>query len=528
MLDNYTRKTENFLLSIASSDTNEIWDQIESVPRGQTTSYWETKLKELARDYSTSSRYAIIRILCNKAKERQGRKDKGDNNAFSDEINGRVYHFSRIDKEHSDALTPQEHEEYLSYIFDFVSSYGEELSQQEKAEDKELVLKAWYDVESANAVAEAQLLAETPAGKKIATAMKKMQKENQRKYKTILTKEETLQLGHILHFSLEEVQWYMLRVLDYQGGFRYNQAEDLIEEYCFLTQRNWRKAQELKDEYGEKSSSIEKLSDYSPDRPVTADASEDLANMISVWQEEKDNADKLFMDWLLARAPHLDTVSYKSTFLFRSIAVLAYQILMGADQPSEEQFADYISDIRDIYEDEFDVEELLYEEGKISLQRCKSVADKLLLDNKIQAASLEADNTKAWHVLTTLSDGSPTAAGSILNASRDRMAQILFGQLQVEKCDMLYLFWFITNLVWQCNDDDDIQVEERIKDFIGMASELLKDALLPDFYLPHLMEQSMLLSIAYGAKTGDDASVIYEYMLQSLTKKRNRKKKDDN
>jgi hypothetical protein len=50
--------------------------------------------------------------------------------------------------------------------------------------------------------------------------------------------------------------------------------------------------------------------------------------------------------------------------------------------------------------------------------------------------------------------------------------------------------------------------------------------MLPAFYPPHIMEQSMLLSIACGGRLeGDDASVVYEYMLQSTILSRSRTKK---
>lgn len=58
---------------------------------------------------------------------------------------------------------------------------------------------------------------------------------------TLLSREEAFILGHILQFSLEDMEWFLLRVCDVEGGFRYNSSNDLIEAYGFLTQLSWKK-----------------------------------------------------------------------------------------------------------------------------------------------------------------------------------------------------------------------------------------------------------------------------------------------
>ena len=44
---------------------------------------------------------------------------------------------------------------------------------------------------------------------------------------TLLSREEAFILGHILQFSLEDMEWFLLRVCDVEGGFRYNSSNDL-------------------------------------------------------------------------------------------------------------------------------------------------------------------------------------------------------------------------------------------------------------------------------------------------------------
>lgn len=137
------------------------------------------------------------------------------------------------------------------------------------------------------------------------------------------------------------------------------------------------------------------------------------------------------------------------------------------------------------------------------------------------------DNTKAWHILSQRKDGTLSAAGGIINSSRSRVADLLAGKLQVEKGDILYLFWFIANHIWQQNASATAEVQSyRLMDFLELGRELLEEAMLPTFYPPHPLEQSMLLSIACAGKLEEeDPSVVYEYMLHVTVKPRNGKKK---
>ena len=127
------------------------------------------------------------------------------------------------------------------------------------------------------------------------------------------------------------------------------------------------------------------------------------------------------------------------------------------------------------------------------------------------------DNTKTWSVITTRKDKELSASYGSINSSRTRIQSLLLGTEEVEKSDLLYLLWFTYNLVWGDTEATNEHIIcNRILDLKDTASALLDSALLPPFYPPHLMEQSMLLSIIYAGKTGTDPSVIYGSVLQSL------------
>jgi len=62
--------------------------------------------------------------------------------------------------------------------------------------------------------------------------------QNHQKKTTLLTKEEAMSLGHIIGLTLKKMEWFLLRVFNVDGGFRFNSSEDLIDAYVFLRAEN--------------------------------------------------------------------------------------------------------------------------------------------------------------------------------------------------------------------------------------------------------------------------------------------------
>ena len=85
---------------------------------------------------------------------------------------------------------------------------------------------------------------------------------------------------------------------------------------------------------------------------------------------------------------------------------------------------------------------------------------------------------------------------------------------------MLYLLWFMANLCWfdgkSCLEPEDITT--RLKDFIDASNLCLCAAGLPQFYPPHLIEQSMMLSVVsgFGGPEKCDPAEVYEFICSSL------------
>lgn len=65
--------------------------------------------------------------------------------------------------------------------------------------------------------------------------------------------------------------------------------------------------------------------------------------------------------------------------------------------------------------------------------------------------------------------------------------------------------------------------EEWIQVFITAADECLNRALLPKFYPPHLLEQSMMMSLGYAGRNQQDPSAVYFAIFEAVKGKKKKK-----
>lgn len=515
MLGNYTMDVSDVVLDLLDQDIAEIWADIGATPDDTSADLWRKKLKKIANDYSFSSRFALMRILLS----RSGQGPAAD--SFEVSVQGHRHHFTDISLEHAKSMRPAETLSYLSVLQDMADLQAD----NDPALSKAIIYKAWLDEEDANALSEyllpEEVLADPKALKKARAAYRK---ENKTLYKNLISRSEALLLGHVLNLTLEEMQWYMLRVLNTGDAFRLNQSEDVIEVYGFMTGASQHHVQLLKEQYGKRSSHIAKADNPERSRQWTRQLSDGLAEKVGQWRYHPGTMDSAFLDWMVAQAPGLDLPSHTARRVYRNLAVFAYDLIIGRQLiPDEIDYQDALLDVCGEPDESGAVRRYLYQNNIVSPACCKQLADALLLENKIQSASIQADNTKAWHILAVRDNGEITSAGGLVNIGRTRVADILAGTVQPEKGDMLYLLWFVSNLIWQGNNEPDTQMLcARVLDFMDVSREVLALALLPEFYPPHLMEQSMLLSIIYSGHHGEDPSVVYEYTLYILTRQRER------
>ena len=501
MMVNYTSDASERIEDLVESEISEIWADIETLSGGDDAKKWEAKLESIAREYLLSSRFALLRILGSRKDTQDLPKD------FSPED---------LTLEYAADLSPEAHMEWMNSLIKIAGPSPEE----DPDLHQRILSRAWHDEESANAV----LLHSLPKSvtddpRKLKKQLDKIEKDSKKRYRAPITREEALQLGHILNFSLSEMQWYLLRVVDIGEGLRMNRSEDLIEAYCFLTGSSCLHAQTLRQEYARLSQGIEKRDDDARSRNWTQQTAGGLLEQLEEWKLYPEKQDRNFLAWLTAQAPGLDIPSRTARRVYRNLAVYAYL----KEFPEEEELLDELLDLCDLTEESSQTLEQLYRDGQISPELCSQVAEYLYWENKTISDPGVKDNTQTWSVITLRKDRTLSSSYGAVNSSRTRIQSLLMGTEEVEKSDLLYLLWYTFNLTWGDSFTTDSGIlYNRIFDLKDAATGLLEAALLPPFYPPHLLEQSMLLSIVYAGKTGDDPSAVYGALLQSIKSSRTR------
>lgn len=188
--------------------------------------------------------------------------------------------------------------------------------------------------------------------------------------------------------------------------------------------------------------------------------------------------------------------------VYRNLAVLAYDLSEENVSPAE---ADEL--LHSLYRQTRESEENQYtlydENGRLSRMLCTEVAGILLQKNLEQAEAVDPDRAKAWGVISMNSTGNISSAAGTTESNKQghkrsqRIADILMGEVWVEKSDLMFLIWFTSNLIWDSQPrlSQPQEVKARLEDFMAYSNAWLAAALLQPFYPPHLLEQSMLIAI---------------------------------
>ena len=319
----------------------------------------------------------------------------------------------------------------------------------------------------------------------------------------LIDKEEAFRIGHGLHFSIEEMNDFLLRVLD-NDDLSYGKAEDVIEAFCFLYEpaNNWHTANALKKEYEEKTEGIavHALDDKPLDFTIAVE--ESLKSRIHHWQESGQNVQERFMEWLVARAPFMDLPSKKATDIYRRLTKFSYEVTMKQRSVLNEK----------------DLMPELLAYCSSTTPKCSAGASAYdtaaaILSN----ASLEFDNLRkrqpeqVWRYLTVDKQGRTTAV-----AIGARIPNLLLGKEPVTKADLLFMLWYLCDLCWLENSREvgGHVAAERIADYWSTAEELLEIARLPAFYAPHMLERCFLRSICSVQSVVENPFEVYEGMCE--------------
>lgn len=500
----YTLDASESIADLVEQDIAQIWADMDTVGMSSSEK-WKAKLEQVSQEYRLTGRFALMRLL-------------------HERMPGDDLPCTNLTAEFAASLSPEGHLQYLRKLLELVDFAPEEDADL----GWELILRCWNHLESANTLEETLLPDEIQSDpRKLRNAASAIEKANQKRLKVPFSREEALQLGHILDFTPEQMQWFLMRVFDTEDSLRLNCAGDLIDIYGFLSHASCSHVQHLKQCYQQRAAHIAKQEDDARSQNWTQRVSGELQEHFSRWKQHWETMDEEFLDWLTSYAPGLDLPSHTAQRIYQNLAAYAYGLSIGKKMiPEEELLLDGLVHVAKMDEKSMDTRLYLCEDGQIDPGKCQNVATELYKLNKDISDTAAKDRTQAWSVITTTQAGELSSSYGPVNSSRDRISQLLLGQAPVEKGDMLYLIWFILNLVWENHPDDDPgTLYCRIFDLKDISDSILELAMLAKFYPPHLMEKSMLLSIIYAGKTDTNPAVVYDTLLQSIKKTRVRKLK---
>ena len=100
MNENYTQAANSRCFGLVDSTLEEIWADIGRTPEDTEAALWKRKLQRIAAQYVLSSRFALMRILC----ERAG----GGETGFTAALEGETLTFPDITAQHAQNLTERE------------------------------------------------------------------------------------------------------------------------------------------------------------------------------------------------------------------------------------------------------------------------------------------------------------------------------------------------------------------------------------------------------------------------------------
>lgn len=512
MEGNYTRSARIF--DILDPDINLIWDKLSELLDMKTEYTWEdwkdiwkTQLENMARDFTMSCRFALLRMLYSKAIGTTiGMAETED--SFEIVSKGVSYKFPKLTKKHVDAMSEDELSKYEKILIDIASSQQDASCNPEEYEY--LIKKALRDEKGVNRIIyEGNVCVEGQ--------------------QSTLSREEAFKLGHMLGFNLEEMSWFVLRVLDFEDTFRYFSSNDLIEAFGFCVGLSWQSVERLKKEYNKNVSDVDfQKVELKRGEDWTKSIMSTFPETVNIWMKKGINsAEREFMNWLIKLAPVLDSPSRTAVTIYRRLAVYIYQICNETEKaPAVLRLRHNIRELcgKESIRDK-DIEELIYSEEKgINLEECQEISK--MICSKFQRYYTEEKNPNdVWRILSV------NDMGEACEKKRENVIEeILEEKVNPEKSDLLLLVWFCFNLSWENDDTMDFQrnLQKNIGLFYSTANEVLEHSLAAQFYPPHIQEQSMLLSIvASSYEDGELPAVHYVNIWESLKKRRNRNRNDD-
>lgn len=489
----YTEDLRESFFSLAEKDIAEIWQVLNPAEEAARPEAWRARYQEILTRYRLSSRFALMRLLFEKASGLSPANTDARALAQGFRVEG-IGTFGEISLAHAQTMAPEEVRQYRDLLRLRVKESNPGcLSQAEPLIDAALALPA--------------------EGEKCA-----------------LSRNDILRLGHMVDFSLEEMQFLLLRVLgDNEAGLAYAASRDLIDCYGFIVHAPLKEVEDLKAWYQEKAASIPKISYEDKPASFTQEIADSLEETFTAWPPAE-RADR-FREWLLQQAPLLDIRSKSARRTYLNLAAYAYILTRKANT----YMADLLTD--NFYQDMENLsllpayhpytESLFFRNGEPDADLCQEAASALIYENAEYAGGYHTHNrdSQTFYHVPHVEKGKLSVKGSLNRKSRQRVAALLRDDIAPTKSDLLFLLWFVANCHWPDIDDPSARLI-FLDDFLAAASCLLESALLPDFYPPNLLEETILMSLVLGTSEQNPA-MVYESICSALGQEPDKKKEPE-
>lgn len=534
MDDSYTRRAMDQLLDASESSGSDIWRIVDDTPAETTASGWKDLFRKIAIAFSCTPGYALLRILAERMKKLSPDQvtictdpDDPDMVWITLTLQGTKgpVTFTNIPQGNSAALS-KEDTDHLKSVLLLLASRQKDYTEL-RSEARDLINNAL---------------------------------QSSKDYRTsLLSRPAAIELGHVLGLTLDEMQWFMLRVLEDRENFDYLSSSDLIDIYGFIVGgslkdvRSWKK-QYLKltssgkntDLSTENSGSQSQTnpSGNSPKRRDTARSSayhladlieekelqreenftrtihSDFLSLAKDWAGHPDDRDEKMLDWLVSHSAELDAPSRSASLFYRMLAVYCYMhpawnegnddgtflnghpdlVIRGLRAHPVEEPEELLSTLRrmNLTRENLwftEMKKALYPDGRLDRDTCMKLA-KAIYTMNMRELRYDSDNEKNYITLNVPSYGKAYPAGLRDPDHVSRIASLLLGIEPVEKRDAVSLLYLIYNCSWQTYTIEDSEERcDAVFAFEDGCRDILRKMCLPDLYMPHPMEQAMFLSI---------------------------------
>lgn len=540
----YTNAVVNDMLNYAENYGRDSRIRLENMPEGAFIEDWEFKLEEITEEFICTPRYFLMCWLASCCLNKKMSLGEFPEFVYKPKGARKARKFSAVTREKAMRLSDEERNQYIE-VFVKIASQNEG-KKQDKGQKTDTGLAAFR------------------------SAFLWHKRE-----RLLISKEEGLQIAHLLRMSYAETCDFLLRALE-EDGLDFTTSEDIIHVYCLIRGKSYGVYKQLLAEYEESAKDIkkkkikEKRDGFTEgmmpgsDSCTGKDVPGSLCAKISIWEEEamnellgkqaetqeaenvlgnrreKDSVDTKFMEWLLSQAEYLDIPSKSAWEIYRNLTAYVYKYTLdhhirkrNADTRNFLETRKQVSTTgRRIFagsaemEDSFeDFEKDKDREEESSFAELDSICSKdspyqfisgmdsfdyqeIVMKRLCPLFYILSDHCEINHMERLMRYTQVTPTGNLASSLiAERIVDLLAGEAPVTKADMLFMVWLVCNLYWSEKENEEGRepdMEEKIWGFLDESAGVLKEAHLPDLYIPHILERTFILSFCIKELGADD------------------------